>query len=46
VPGFLAVSPVPPIASYDDEPVPRLARSASGEEEERLEQLRELGYIE
>ena len=36
----------PPIASYDVEPIPRLPWRASEAEDERLEDLRSLGYIE
>ncbi len=43
---FLAVEPPPPIASYEVTPIPRLTRTNSGGDEERLEQLRALGYVD
>jgi arylsulfatase A-like enzyme len=46
VAAFLGAEPPGPIASYETEPVPRLSHSASGLEAKRLEQLRELGYVE
>lgn len=46
VASFLDVERVPPIASYEGTPLPRLPRTESGGEEERLEQLRALGYID
>jgi hypothetical protein len=46
VAGFLRAEPVPAIASYEDEPIPRLSRTRSGREAERIEELRALGYVE
>jgi hypothetical protein len=46
VAGFLRAEPAPAIASYEDMPIPRLTRTRSGREEERLEELRALGYVE
>ncbi len=46
VASFLAVEPPAAIASYEDEPIPRLTRTASGREAERIEELRALGYVE
>jgi predicted AlkP superfamily phosphohydrolase/phosphomutase len=46
VAGFLRLEPAPAIASYEDEPIPRLTRTPSGREAERLEELRALGYVE
>jgi hypothetical protein len=46
VAAFLELEPPAPIASYETLPVPRLSRSASGGEADRVEQLRALGYVE
>jgi hypothetical protein len=46
VAGFLRAEPVPAIASYEDQPIPRLSRTRSGREAERIEELRALGYVE
>jgi hypothetical protein len=46
VAAFLEIGRPAPIASYETVPFPRLPRSASGSEAERIEQLRALGYIE
>jgi arylsulfatase A-like enzyme len=43
---FLDAEPPAPIASYETLPVPRLSRSASGSEADRIEQLRALGYLD
>lgn len=43
---FLNVEAPAPIAGYETVPIPRLSRSASGGEADRLEQLRALGYVE
>jgi predicted AlkP superfamily phosphohydrolase/phosphomutase len=43
---FLEVPPVQMIATYDTRPVERISEASSGAEEEILEQLRGLGYLE
>jgi predicted AlkP superfamily phosphohydrolase/phosphomutase len=46
VAAFLEIASVSSIETYDGSPVQRLGAGASGAEEEMLERLRELGYIE
>jgi arylsulfatase A-like enzyme len=46
VAAFFDAEPPAAVASYETVPIPRLTRSASGEEAERIEQLRALGYVE
>jgi len=43
---FLEVDDFPTVATYDTKPVERLGAAASGREEEIIEHLRSLGYLE
>jgi hypothetical protein len=43
---FLERRPPPPIATWDTKPIERVASASRGAEQERLEELRALGYVE
>ena len=43
---FLDVDEFPTVATYDTKPIERLGAAPSGREEEIIEHLRSLGYLE
>jgi hypothetical protein len=46
LPDFVKASPIPRIDTWDDTPVHRIAQADTGMEEEIVERLRALGYLE